>query len=233
MFSRLLHTSSSTYDNFSRSSSKSSTPSRASHYRHESSHGSYYRHIRTQSSETRRVHCTDRQSHSLGSSRTVHGSSTVERDHSERSQDYRATIVPVQTRSFHGSSYRHIRAFSETGQVDHADQEAHSHVASLTAYTSSTVRRSREVSSRQFKVTVVPVQPNDSHCRSGNSTGITLPRPLTPILVSPHQRSSRFEYCRPGRKKALCVRKLRLIDSYKGYSVNFYFPDRYQLFWAQ
>lgn len=90
------------------------TSSRSPHHGHESSHGHSHNRIRTKSCETRHVHYADENPHPHGASRTVHASSTVQRDRAAGSQQYRAIAVPVQTRQPNDS---HRRRVNSTGSA--------------------------------------------------------------------------------------------------------------------
>lgn len=90
------------------------TSSRSPHHGHESSQGHTHHRIRTKSSETRRVHYADENPYPHGASRTIHVSSTVQRDRAEGSQQYRAIAVPVQTRQPNDS---HRRRVNSTGSA--------------------------------------------------------------------------------------------------------------------
>jgi len=90
------------------------TSSRSPHHGHEISQGHTHYRIRTKSNETRRVHYADENPYPHGASRTIHVSSTVQRDRAEGSQQYRAIAVPVHTRQPNDS---HRRRVNSTGSA--------------------------------------------------------------------------------------------------------------------
>lgn len=181
-----------------------------------------YHHTRTKSSVAQGAHYADEEHYSNAAPQTIHVSPPFQRD-----------------RASHGHSDRRIYTKFHEDQQDHyAEEASYSRSASQTIHVPSTVQ-CEQAHPQQYISISVEVKTgklNDSHGCRVDSTEPTIPRSLTPMPVVQHQRSSKSEdlNCtgRTSRKKALCVSKHHLTDSYEGNATNLHFLRSVSIIWG-